>query len=178
MITLEFATMSPEELAYGAYAGRKFWETTPYTDLPYDEATVYDLLATMVEQQMLVLVKEGGRIVGGAGGTIGPIFFNRHTRVGYECFWWIEPAFRGQGMLLLRALERAAEEAGCTHWLMMALEDDSVEQVDVLYRRRGYQRVERGYLKRLCHGHSRTKAHGFGPGELDEKATEDRPAAD
>lgn len=147
MITIELGTEA--DIPYGAIAGRKFYETTAYTDIRYDVPTVERLLAKMIGEQMLVVMKADGIIVGGAGGLTGPIFFNDNSKVGFECFWWIEPEHRGQGLELLRALERAAKEAGCTHWVMMALEDQTVEQVDVLYRRRGYQRIERGYLKRF-----------------------------
>lgn len=147
MITVEKGTL--EDVAAGAEAGRKFYETTAYTDIPYDVPTVKRLLAKMIEEGTLVVLKADGVIVGGAGGLTGPIFFNDDSKVGFELFWWIEPAYRGQGLKLLRALERAAQEVGCTHWVMMALEDQTVEQVDVLYRRRDYRRIERGYLKRF-----------------------------
>lgn len=148
MITIELAS-TEEDIRYGAIAGRKFYETTPYTDLDYDVQTVMKLLDRMVEEQMLVVMKADGVIVGGAGGITGPIFFNENSKVGFEYFWWIEPPYRGRGLRLLEGLEGAAKAAGCTHWVMMALEDQTVEQVDVLYRRRGYQRIERGYLKRF-----------------------------
>lgn len=99
------------------------------------------LLHQLVESpEGILFVSEGGMI----GGYIAEHPFNRATRMFVEMFWRSED---GQGLALLRAAEQAAEEAGATKSVMVAM--DNMERTARLYERIGYAPVEANFMKDL-----------------------------
>jgi GNAT superfamily N-acetyltransferase len=135
--------------------GRKFYEALPYLDIPYSEASAARWLNLMRDQGALLIAESGGAVVGMAGALFSQFIFNDQYRVGAELMWWIEPAFRAEGIgsQLLEALEKAAYDAGCVRWSMIAVIDGTEERIGKLYERCGYTQSERTFVKVLHGGH-------------------------
>ena len=78
------------------------------------------------------------------------LFLHHHpisgARVASELFWWVEPEYRGlTGLKLLHRAERWATERGAQVLQMIA----PSPEVERLYDRSGFTRVEVSYQKRL-----------------------------
>lgn len=74
----------------------------------------------------------------------------------HECFWFVMEEHRGVSSLrMLKAAEKWARKAGCTHFMMVASERafcntfDGADRVGNLYERFGMNKLETSYAKRL-----------------------------
>lgn len=126
---------------------RRFIDSTPYKDIPYDEESMRGEFLTMMEDGLCIVAEVDGKHLGGVGAVKAPLFFNRSIQVAGERFWWVTPDDRaaGVGKSLLKAIHEAAKDAKCEYLMMLSLAD-SVGQI---YLKLGFTEVERGYLKRL-----------------------------
>jgi GNAT superfamily N-acetyltransferase len=131
--------------------GRKFAEQTAYRKVPYSEAGAVSWFRLMMNQGLLYVSEDGGRITGVIGGVMSPFLINPDYGVGTELLMWVEPEHRGGGTAdaLMDAIERAAREAGLTFWSMMSLEAINPDRVAKIYERRGYELAEHTFLKEL-----------------------------
>lgn len=66
-----------------------------------------------------------------------------------ECFWYVLPEHRGDGIRLLKAFEEWAVKAGAELLAMIHLLSLQPEKLGSLYRRMGYHPVEVNYLKEI-----------------------------
>lgn len=132
-----------------AAVGQHFYATTAYRDIPYSEDSMKRWLPIMRQQRLLYVAEDAGRIVGGIGGLYAPLYFNDQHRIAQEMFWWVEPDYRSTraAVMLLRAIERAVTDAGCSWWTMILLEGDNAERIERFYRRDGYRPSERVFTK-------------------------------
>lgn len=127
--------------------GREFYEFSPYTGVPYCESSMQELLHGMIEQKMLIIASDENRIIGGIGGCISPMFFNKNYIIAFEMFWWVDPDHRGRlGLRLLNSFEAQAKSLGCAYLMMMTLQKNDIGS---LYEKQGFQPYETGYVKRL-----------------------------
>ena len=133
--------------------GRRFLASTSYRDVIADNPSQMARLATglLDHAQGTILVAERvtspdplPQVVGMIG-----LFAFEHPiageRIAGELFWWVEPAHRGIGLRLLRAAEQWAHDHGATALQMIAPTPD----VERLYERLGYARVEVHYQRRF-----------------------------
>ncbi len=101
----------------------------------------------MNSQQACVLVLEGSA---GVGGLLMAAWFEHPFGAGRyakETVWFITPASRGRGaLLMLDAYEAWAKEQICTAIGMASLATNDVSRI---YERRGYAPVETHFLKML-----------------------------
>lgn len=132
---------TPADLPRLVDMGARFHAASPLSAIPFQpadfEAACYSLMRTGI-----LLVSERGMI----GGPVFPAFFNSRHRMAQELFWWAED---GQGDALRAAFEIRAAECGARLAAMSALEGLRIEAVGRRLRRRGYEPVERLYVKEL-----------------------------
>lgn len=126
---------------------RKFIDTTPYREFPYDEESMRSEFVSMMEHGLCVIAEEDDIHLGGVGAVKGPLFLDKRVSIAGERFWWVEPNERaaGVGKALLQAIHVAAKEAGCTYLMMLSLDDAA----DKLYAKLGFDEVEHAFMKRL-----------------------------
>ena len=127
---------------------QRFISATPYSDIPFDEQSMEDAFVLMMECGLCIIdVDAEGNHLGGAGAIKGPLYFNNNVQIAMERFWWVVPDERakGVGKALYQALESSAKDAGCTHLMMIGL-DNEVYQ---LYERLGFKKTEEVFIKRL-----------------------------
>ena len=90
-----------------------------------------------------------GELVGMIGGLICPDLYDGEI-VCHTSFWFVVPTARGRlSIQLLEAFEDWAREVGAKRVVVTHL--SSVESLGLLYSRRGYQPLERSYVRKLWH---------------------------
>lgn len=74
---------------------------------------------------------------------------NSGTMTAAECFWFVSPLKRGEGMKLLTAFEQWAKDNECKSVIMVHLMDSMPEKLQTVYKRNGYKAAEIHYVKEL-----------------------------
>jgi GNAT superfamily N-acetyltransferase len=97
---------------------------------------------------VFMLVGERDEIQGGLGAIKYPDIHSGEWRA-TESFWYVLPEFRGGfgAMDLLLAYEKWARDQGCKMMSIIHLADSYPEKLERLYRNRGYELVEKTYMK-------------------------------
>ncbi|MEF2156391.1 GNAT family N-acetyltransferase [Luteimonas sp. FXH3W] len=127
---------------------RKFYATTDYANFaPFDETAMTHLVAGLVDH-VLLIAEQDGQPVGMVGLMVSPFLFSPSQTFATEIVWWVEESARsnGVGIELLRAVEPACKQKGCTSIQMMHLAT-SPKQAGLLYQRLGYRHSETSYFK-------------------------------
>lgn len=106
----------------------------------YDPASMEATFSAMIERdEFCLFVGDSGAI----GGMVAPHPFNHAQPIADELFWWSEGR---DGLRLLEAYENWATERGAVV-RMTALEAVNPERMKRFYERRGYQPLERAYVR-------------------------------
>lgn len=94
---------------------------------------------------------DGERICGVIGGMAFPEPYNGKL-VATEMFWWVDQdSRRGTGsMRLYCKFEKWAEDKGCAKVRMIHLSDSMPYVMEGIYKRLGFEELERHYTKDLC----------------------------
>jgi GNAT superfamily N-acetyltransferase len=108
--------------------------------------TVWRALLTSGAGVIFALFDETGAPIGMLGAAKHPNILTGELTAG-ELFWFVDPANRGKGLLLLDAYEKWAQEQGCKSWSIVHLLDSMPEKLQKLYTRRGYKAIEINYRK-------------------------------
>ena len=128
---------SPEDIPALLAMGREFHAESgmPFA---FDTDAVAALLGNMIESsRAVVLMTERGAI----GGLLQPAYCDPEWIYAVELFWWA----RGDGLALLRAFERWAQQAGAREVRMTSLA--ALPRADRLLRCVGYEPAEVSYSK-------------------------------
>lgn len=121
--------------------GRDFHKASPWRHAHYDEAAVRQILTDTIESETaVVFMHDKGMIAG----FIMPLWLSPDHKIAHELFWW---ATEGGGVLL-KALEKWAEEQGANEIVMVGLHEAG-DRVKRIYEAKGYLPKEYSYSKRL-----------------------------
>lgn len=96
----------------------------------------------------MLLLKRDGDIIGGLGCLKYPDLHSG-VLIAVETFWFVLPEHRGRGLMLLDAFEAWGASQGCKKLAMIHLTDSYPAALERLYRMRGYQLVEKHYIKEV-----------------------------
>lgn len=66
-----------------------------------------------------------------------------------EVIWYVLPEHRGVGLLLFERFLSSCQAAGCKGVAMSAYNNEYLKVVDRLYRKNGFEEVDRRYYKRF-----------------------------
>jgi len=125
--------------------GRRFRNESTYNKYLADNpAKMAELGAKLIENDGIVVLERDGEITGMLGFVIHEHFISGE-RVAGEIFWWVSPEHRGDGLRLLREVERRARNAGAKYLHMIA----PSERVKTLYERLKFDFVESTYQRSL-----------------------------
>jgi ribosomal protein S18 acetylase RimI-like enzyme len=125
--------------------GQRFIKETSYSKHLRDNPECAAVLITsLIEKGSLLILEQGQEIIGMLGFVMFPHFMSGDLTAG-EIFWWVEPEHRGQGLKLLREMERRARVEGAKYVQMVAPN----EKVGRLYERLGFDRIETSYQRAL-----------------------------
>lgn len=109
---------------------------------------VYLFAAALDSGVLLVAVDDTDSAIGLIACTLNPYPYNTAYLCCAEMMFWIDPEHRGGSLAtrLLKAAEQEAKAKGADFMVMIALET-SPEGIDSYYRKLGYSRTERTYVK-------------------------------
>lgn len=99
----------------------------------------------LLEHGTILVVERDGEAVGMIGLAVMPHVMSGRLAAS-ELFFWVQPEARGCGVRLLRAAERWAVAHGAEAMHMIAPTGD----VERLYMRLGYSKIETAYLRSLA----------------------------
>lgn len=149
---LTVAPASEQDLAAVVELGAHFHEFTAWADhIEYDPDGAMVWAQVMQEMGLLVVAKDGDKVVACVGGIISPFLNNPSVTIGTEVLWWVEPEYRnaGLGNRLMSAIEQAAKDIGVQLWCMVSLEAVEPEKAGAIYEAAGYRLTEHTYMKEL-----------------------------
>lgn len=133
---------------------REFHKNCPMHSVSeYDEEHAAKFLTNAIEQDtMLVAVAEqDNKLIGCVGALLYPLYMNPKDTVVQELWWWLTPESRGSGAgkQLYKFIEDWAKENNANLLFMIALEDERAAKMEKLYKRTGFQPMERTFFKEL-----------------------------
>jgi len=130
--------------------------STIKNQVTFDKKSCISLLTNCITNPDTVILccKDNNKLVGITGGLLFPLYFNQNYKVVQELWWWVEEHKRGSdcGKLLYNALEKWANEKKANAMFMIALEDEKVETMSKVYKRKGFTGIERTFIKELTNG--------------------------
>lgn len=145
LIGLLIRTAKPEDLPGIVEMGLRFRKSTKYSNhLIENKDCMVKVAQQLIEKETLLICERDQELIG----MIGFILYNHFLSgelVSGEIFWWMEPTSRGQGLRLLREMEKRSKQAGALRNQMVAPD----EQTARIYERLGYEFVEATYQKTL-----------------------------
>lgn len=125
--------------------GVKLLAASPFAFIPFDPETVSELMAALIADENAAIF-----VTGDLSGMIGvnayPTLLNRSYKLAQEAFWWCDGP---EALGLLEAAKAWAGDQGCVAITMGALDDERAPLMARLYRRMGFNGVERFFLARL-----------------------------
>jgi hypothetical protein len=104
----------------------------------------------MVETGLAIVfaLKNGTGIIGGLAALKYPDI-NSGIMTAVECFWFVNPDQRGEGMKLLDSFEKWGSNNNCQRLALIHLEDSYPDVLQRIYKRKGYRLTESHYVKEL-----------------------------
>lgn len=119
--------------------GQRFADRAGLVDhVGYDPADMAETFRLMIEGHVIFMGEAGA-----LGAMSGPHPFNYRHIIAQELFWWSEGR---EGLRLLTAFEDWAR-GRCHSIRMITLEAVEPDRTARIYERRGYQALERGFVK-------------------------------
>jgi GNAT superfamily N-acetyltransferase len=125
---------------------KQFEKVTQFVKVDIDHATT--IYENMIESgaAKVMVIEKNGELIGSLGFIQHPDLHSGELML-VETFWFVDPAHRGCGLLLLDAYENYGKVAGVDKIAMIHLADSYPERLEQLYLKRGYKLVEKHYVK-------------------------------
>lgn len=141
---------------------RRFVQCLPFAHfVAFDEEAARSTILQALDRGVVFVLEEGPplmapevdtgdgrRIVGAIMGMLTPWWFSREL-IAAELGWWVDPDHRGHGDLLRQRFEAWATVQHAPVVSMSDVRLDDATPAGELYARKGYECVERAWLKRL-----------------------------
>ena len=127
---------------------KQFEQASKFVAVDIDHATkTYE---NMVDSGVAVVmvVEDDGELAGSMGFIVSQDLHSGE-KIMVETFWFTDPKKRGCGLLLFDAFEDYAKEYGINKLAMIHMVDSYPESLCKLYLRRGYELIEKHFVKTL-----------------------------
>lgn len=131
--------------------GRKFADESGYPSrgIHINPHKLHESLELAIgDDSHAVFVADRDGVLVGASAAIRFSMYFSDAPVAMEMFWWVDPEVRGgtAAIRLIKSMEDWAAEAGCITFSMVDL-PGIIGPASSIYERRGYQLVERTWIK-------------------------------
>lgn len=129
----------------------KFYNTTEFAKaMPFHIPSILEFYISLLQEGVVFMAEQDGKAVGMLGAHIMPFHLNMEHLVCSEAMWWVEPEVRGLSVAgdLVRAMEAAADEAGCTIKILSML-STSPAKLENYYEGLGYRKAEMAFIKEV-----------------------------
>lgn len=129
---------------------KKFWQSTIYEE-EFDRDHTKKVVGLAFDHGLIAVIEQKEGVVGFVGGVKSPLLANPNVMMGTELAWWVEPEYRkgGEGIKLMKFIEKLAKEQGVKYWVMVAMESSDPETAAKIYERLGYEKTESSYVRVL-----------------------------
>ena len=128
---------------------KQFETCTQFVKVDIDYATkVYESLIKENRGAIFILSEDGSldKMIGAFGCIKGmDLHFPRLLAI--ETFWYVQPEFRGNGLMLVKYFEKWAKENSCNGVAIIHLADSEEEVLPRVYKRLKYTLVEQHFVK-------------------------------
>ena len=103
------------------------------------------------ETCVLFVAKDDKDIVGFIGMALQMGPFCKELILANELFWYVKPESRQStaGLRLFNEASKWAKDMGADAIYFVAIEDDKVSDVSRIYKKKGFELIEHGYMRRL-----------------------------
>lgn len=131
--------------------GEAFFAESGHGDrFAFDRVSFAHTCSALGVAGLLLVVEQGGKVVGMAGVDVAPSICNHSVMVARETFWYVDPDYRkGLGRKLLVALETAAASHGAAFFDVVAEPGPRSKPLERLYEMAGFNPAERTFRKVL-----------------------------
>jgi len=145
---LDVVKASIEQMIVAVTLAKGFEQETAHVkvDVPYCIKTYTSFIEAGIGGVLALL--HDGKVIGGLGYVVADDLHCPRS-LAIETFWFVPPENRGGGMLLLQAFEDVARDLHCDGVAMIHLTDSHPDALEKVYARRGYNLVEKHYVKEL-----------------------------
>lgn len=127
---------------------KQFEQVTNFVKVDIDHATkMYE--RGIENGSMTVLVMEKDEILIGSMAFIIAPDLHENKLVGVETYWFMHPDHRKYGLKLFDMFEQLAIKQGCEKLAMIHMIDSYPISLEKLYKRRGYELIEKHYVKEV-----------------------------
>lgn len=133
----------------------KFAKHSPYAHKALDDAKISELVMGFLDGDrdkviLILATDDDGKPIGLLAGMTSEILFS-HEKIAHEVMWWMEPEHRGsrESFRLVEAFEFWARKIKADIIQLSTVETEYAERVGKFYKRKGYQLVERTYVKEI-----------------------------
>ena len=127
---------------------KQFEQASQFVKVDIDHATkIYEDAIDRGSMTVMVMEQEN-ELIGSLAFLVAPDLHDG-TLVGVETYWFMHPDHRRYGLKLFKLFETLAMNKGCTKLAMIHMMDSSPEVLEKLYRRRGYELIEKHYVKEI-----------------------------
>lgn len=143
----------PKDASAIARMGKAFFDFTPVLDkhVGYDKDSLLGFAEMAQESRSVAMfvAEVDGEVVGAVAGICYPHFLNNNRVVAQELFWWVDPEHRGStiGNELHDMLVTWASMNGARAFFMIAINNERSDRIEKLYKRKGYEPLERTYVR-------------------------------
>jgi hypothetical protein len=117
--------------------------------ITYDKVVLCKTLINLITDDNCCLFVDD-KLQGVIAGVVSPMWFSDNL-MGQELLWWVNPEARHSkvGFQLMNKLIKWFEDKGVAAYSMYSLEHSNPEQMDRIYKRKGFTQTEHTYTRIL-----------------------------
>ena len=117
--------------------------------LSFDEDTLRETIKSFIDNHILLVAEEYGKIAGLIGGLIANSNFDKRQKVAQEFMWYVTKEKRQGtiGIRLLKTFEKKCKELGADFISMISMANLEFDKLDNYYRIKNFKLTEIHYLK-------------------------------
>ena len=127
------------------------------SNLPFDINTgsikmLFDIFINDPQKAIGIVAEKDNIVIGMLAFIVAPHIFNRNVVCAEEIVWWVDPEYRLKtGMKMLEEAEILLKNRGINYSAMKHLhkKELSPDIMDKFFMRKGYEKIETSFIKRL-----------------------------
>jgi GNAT superfamily N-acetyltransferase len=148
MSEIKMRVIEPEEMRRVTIFMKNFEQATKFVTVDIDHAT--ETYERMIRNGIMtvIILEKGFDIIGSMAFLVTPDLHNGIITA-VETYWFTHPDYRIYGIKLYNAFERLAKKQGATRLAMVHLIDSYPEKLEKFYAKKGYELIEKHYIKEL-----------------------------
>jgi len=145
---IRYAELSDIDELLGLYK-RFHAEVQESYGIPFDEDTLMERIAGIIQNHVGWVMEEEGKLVGVMGGIVTSMLFDKNTKVFMEVSWYVTPEFRRHGMKMLETAQKYCMDLKVQRMIIGHMGNADRDRFEKVYARKGFELFEQHYIKEL-----------------------------